>query len=212
MKRTAIVSIAVVAAAIVIAVAAGIYGIGKGSGNVEAACPSSPGVARELAGLNTGAIAAFSFTERQEQIAALSFDDASGKRRTLAEWKDKVVLLNLWATWCAPCREEMPALKALQEGLGGPQFEVVPVSIDLGTAEKPKKFYDDNALAALPFFHDGKMTPFNELKKRSLAFGMPTTLLVGRDGCVIGTLNGPADWNSDEAKALVKKAVSIVRP
>ncbi len=195
------------AALVIIAIAAGIYGIGKGSGNVATACTSSPEIAKQMAGLNTGAVAAFSFTERLEDISAVSFDDLQGKRRTLSEWKDRVVLLNLWATWCAPCREEMPALKALQEGLGGKDFEVVPVSIDIGTAQKPKNFYVENDLSALPFFHDGKMAPFNDLKKRSLAFGMPTTLLVGRDGCVIGALNGPADWASDEAKALVGKAI-----
>jgi hypothetical protein len=101
----------------------------------------------------------------------------------------------------------MPALDALQKELGGDAFDVVPVSIDLGTNDKPKAFYAETGLVALPLFHDGKMGVFNTLKKQSLAFGMPTTILVDKEGCVVGSMSGPANWASPQAVALVRKAI-----
>jgi thiol-disulfide isomerase/thioredoxin len=202
-------TIALVLAA-VIALAGGVYVIGRGSGNVATAggCEAVPADAARLDGANTGAVAAFTLADRPVDVGALSFVDASGAKKSLSDWKGKVVLLNLWATWCVPCREEMPALQALQQQAGGPDFEVVPVSVDLGTADKPKKFYADHDLSGLGFFHDGTMGVFNALKKESLAFGMPATLLIDRNGCVLGSLNGPADWAGAEARALVDRALA----
>jgi thiol-disulfide isomerase/thioredoxin len=191
----------------ILAVVAGIYVIGRGSGNVDAGlCEPSLSAAAALRGLNIGPVAAFVPQEKPVSLAGLAFDDAAGSRRSLAQWQGRTVLLNLWATWCAPCREEMPSLLALQAGLGGDQFEVVPVSIDLGGPEKPQNFYAENNLAGLGFFHDGKLGVFNELKRQGLAFGMPVSLLIDRNGCVLGSLNGPADWASSEAKALISKS------
>lgn len=199
------------AALAIIALAGGVYVIARGSGNVAAAagCEAALEQAALLNGANTGAVAAFTIVDRPVDVGALAFTDASGAGKSLADWKGRVVLLNLWATWCAPCREEMPSLQALQQQSGGPDFEVVPVSVDLGTDEKPKKFYADNNLSGLGFFHDGTMGVFNALKKESLAFGMPATLLIDRNSCVMGVLNGPADWASPEALALVERATGL---
>ncbi len=202
------VTIAAALAAILV-VAGGIYVIGPWSGNAgretAGSCNGVLDRAARLNGVNTGAVAAFTPVEKQVDASALSFDDANGGRKSIGDWKGRFVLLNLWATWCVPCREEMPSLQALQQEKGSEAFEVVPVSIDLGTAEKPKKFYADNNLSGLGFFHDGTMGVFNALKKESLAFGMPATLLIDRQGCVLGSLNGPADWASADAKALVER-------
>jgi thiol-disulfide isomerase/thioredoxin len=199
------------ALAAILAVAGGIYVIGPWSGNAgrESAgnCEGAVKRAARLNGVNTGAVAAFTPAQKPVNVSALAFDDANGGRKSIADWNGRFMLLNIWATWCAPCREEMPSLQALQQEKGGDAFEVVPVSIDLGTAEKPKKFYADNNLSGLGFFHDGTMGVFNALKKESLAFGMPATLLVDPQGCVLGALNGPADWASADAKALVGKAM-----
>ena len=201
-------SIAVIVAGLLV-VAGGVYVILEGSGNVAGnACAASVARAAALNGANTGSVAAFVPLDKPVDAGSLSFEAGDGSHKTLSDWKGRVVLLNLWATWCAPCREEMPALQALQKELGGIDFEVVPVSVDLGSADKPKKFYAENDLLALGFFHDGSMGVFNVLKKQSLAFGMPTTLLIDRSGCVLGSLSGPADWASQEAKALVKRAIA----
>ena len=100
----------------------------------------------------------------------------------------------------------MPALQKLQVELGGDNFEVVPVSVDLGDDTKPKKFYKKAKLDNLPFYADGTMKVFEDLKKQGLAFGMPTTVIIDKDGCSLGILNGPAEWASDDAKALVRAA------
>jgi thiol-disulfide isomerase/thioredoxin len=195
------------ALAAIVVVAGGIYVIGPWSGNAggESAgnCNGALDRAARLNGVNIGAVAAFTPIEKPVNVSALAFDDVNGARKSLADWNGRFVLLNVWATWCVPCREEMPSLQALQKEKGSDAFEVVPVSIDLGTADKPKKFYAENNLSGLGFFHDGTMGVFNALKKESLAFGMPATMLIDRQGCVLGSLNGPADWASADAKALV---------
>jgi thiol-disulfide isomerase/thioredoxin len=197
------------ALAAILVVAGGIYVIGPWSGNAgpETAgnCDGALERAARLDGVNIGEVAAFTPAQKPVNVSALSFDDANGGRKSIADWNGRFVLLNVWATWCAPCREEMPSLQALQQEKGGENFEVVPVSIDLGTAEKPKKFYADNNLSGLGFFHDGTMGVFNALKKESLAFGMPATMLIDRQGCVLGSLNGPANWASADAKTLVER-------
>ncbi len=153
-----------------------------------------------------GPLAAFKALDRPISVAGLAFNDVDGKSRSLADWQGKTVLFNLWATWCAPCRAEMPALDALQKDLGGDKFEVVPVSVDLGTPHKPMKFYRDIGMKNAGFFHDGDLATLNVLKKAGLAFGLPATLLVSDRSCVLGTLNGPAEWHSNEAKALISAA------
>ena len=101
----------------------------------------------------------------------------------------------------------MPALDQLQADLGGDQFEVVLVSVDLGADDKPKKFYKDVGMQHASFYHDADLSTLNILKKEGLAFGLPATLLVDGSGCVLGALNGPAEWASDDAKKLIETAL-----
>ena len=101
----------------------------------------------------------------------------------------------------------MPALDQLQADLGGDNFEVVLVSVDLGADDKPKKFYKDVGMKHASFYHDPELSTLNALKKEGLAFGLPATLLVGGNGCVLGALNGPAEWASDDAKKLIETAL-----
>src|SRR5690606_2613626 len=109
------------------------------------------------------------------------------------------VLVNLWATWCVPCRKEMPALDALQAKLGAKDFEVVAVNIDTRDLDKPRAFYKDEGLHSLAFFSDSKAKVFQDLKSVGRALGMPTTVLVDGQGCEIASLAGPAEWASDDA-------------
>ena len=183
----------------------------SGGGNAVAAqassatCPVSDFASR-IEGLNVGEVAAFEPLAQPVDLNALAFQDRDGERRTIADFSGKSVLLNLWATWCAPCRKEMPELQALRDELGGADFEVVALSIDAGTPAKPKAFYVETGLTSLPFYHDGTMKSFVTLKKADLAPGLPTTMFIDAKGCARGVLKGAADWSSADAKALVRAA------
>ena len=139
---------------------------------------------------------------RRKRPPDLAFNDDNGARKTLADWRGKTVLFNLWATWCVPCRKEMPALDALQAKLGGPDFAVVAVNIDTRDLQKPKAWLKEVGIARLGYFADPSAKVFQDLKEAGKAFGMPTTLLIDGNGCEIATLAGPAEWASEDALKL----------
>lgn len=184
---------------------------GKSSVETQAAastkCAVDSALVEKLDAKASGQMAAFTVTDRPISVKSLSFSDAERKTTSLQDWAGRTVLLNLWATWCAPCRAEMPALEALNRELSGEAFEVVPVSVDLGDDSKPKAFYAEIGLRDLPFFHDADLGILNELKSQGLGYGLPTTLLIDGRGCVLGVLSGPAAWESDDAKALIRQAL-----
>ena len=157
-----------------------------------------------IAGLNTGELAAFVVHKTARNVPPITFIDDSKQERTLADWKGKIVLLNLWATWCAPCRKEMPGLDELKARLGGDQFDVVAVSIDRDGFDKAQKFLNKIKIKSLVLHIDETAKAATALK----AFGMPTTLLLNRQGKEIGRLTGPAEWNSDDAIRLIKAAIA----
>ncbi len=150
--------------------------------------------------LSTGHMAAFVFKASPEVLPPIKFLDARGSERSLAEFKGKTVLLNLWATWCAPCRKEMPALERLQQELGSGSFEVVAISVDRTGVEGARKFLDSIKTEKLTLFADPTLRVSSELR----AVGMPTTLLIDRVGREIGRLVGPAEWDSEDAKRLIR--------
>ncbi len=117
------------------------------------------------------------------------------------------MLVNLWATWCVPCRKEMPALDALEEKLGGPNFEVVAVNIDTRDPQKPLAFLKDAAVTHLAYYSDPSAKVFQDLKLAGKAFGMPTTLLVAPSGCELGIMAGPAEWASEDGVKLISAAI-----
>jgi thiol-disulfide isomerase/thioredoxin len=127
---------------------------------------------------------------------------------SLADFRGKVVLLNIWATWCVPCREEMPALDKLETKLGGKEFAVVAVNIDKGGPEKAASFLKETGATNLALYTDPSGKLFSVLK----AVGMPTTLLIDREGREIARLVGPADWASPEAVAVIEAAVVAPQP
>jgi thiol-disulfide isomerase/thioredoxin len=142
------------------------------------------------------------------QLPDLAFEDAEGKPKKLSDWRGKTVLVNLWATWCVPCRKEMPALDGLQAKLSGPNFEVVAINIDTRNPEKPLNFLKDANLTRLGYFTDRNAKVFQDLKAVGRALGMPTSVLVNGQGCEIATISGPAEWDSEDAIKLIKAAVS----
>ncbi len=153
--------------------------------------------------LATGEMGTFVFRKTPEPLPEFTFADADGKSRTIADWKGKVVLLNLWATWCAPCRKEMPALDRLQKDLGGDKFEVVALSVDRQGAPASKKFLEETKVANLKLFTESTSKSIGLIK----APGLPTTLLIDTEGREIGRLAGPAEWDSADAKRLIQSVL-----
>jgi thiol-disulfide isomerase/thioredoxin len=191
----------------VIAVLAGVYGIGRLRSNPAAAeCAPAVATASRIAPLVRGEVAALAVARTPFRLPDVTFKDGTGHEHTLADWRGRTVLLNLWATWCVPCRKEMPALDALQADLGGPKFDVVAVNIDTRDPQKPLNFLKDIGIAHLAYYADDSAKVFQELKAAGKAFGMPTTLLVDRSGCEIGEMAGPAEWASTDGIKLVSAA------
>jgi thiol-disulfide isomerase/thioredoxin len=137
-------------------------------------------------------------------LADFTFSDGNGAEHKLSDFRGKVVLVNLWATWCAPCKIEMPGLNRLQGKLGGEAFTVLPISLDFGGPEKPKGFLETNKLNHLGLYQ----SPSTKLMQHFGAPGLPYTVLVDRKGREIARLAGPAEWDSPEAVALIKDVIA----
>ncbi len=134
-------------------------------------------------------------------IANVEFEDGKGRKRSLADFRGKVVLLNIWATWCGPCREEMPTLDHLQSQLGGTDFEVVALSIDRGGQAVVKSFFDEINVQRLAIYVDATA----EAGVKLGIIGVPTTLLLDQTGREIGRVTGPAEWDSSEVIDVIRR-------
>lgn len=137
-------------------------------------------------------------------LAAISFADEHGNSLTLDRWRGKVVLLNVWATWCAPCRHEMPTLDRLQAMLGSERFEVMALSIDRAGVGVVRRSFDEIGIRHLGIFIDETMKVSRDLK----IFGLPATLLIGPDGRELGRLIGPAEWDTAEMVAFFESVIA----
>lgn len=146
----------------------------------------------------------FVLLDKPSPVAAITFDDAEGHARNLADFKGKVLVLNVWATWCVPCRTEMPTLDRLQARLGGTDFDVLPISIDRGGIETIRKFYSDIGIHNLPMYVDSS----GQVLRQVRALGLPTTLLVDRAGQEIGRIVGPTGWDAPEMVEFLKPLIA----
>jgi thiol-disulfide isomerase/thioredoxin len=144
--------------------------------------------------------AGFAVHESPRPLPDIQFENGEGDAISLADCRGKVVLLNIWATWCAPCRREMPTLERLQAELGGPDFEVVALSIDRKGLAVVKEFYEELGLQELGMYVDASGKASRELS----ALGVPTTLLIDREGNELGRLAGPAEWDSPEMVSFIR--------
>lgn len=182
----------------------GVYLTQGPNDNVLTGAPTS----QSTDALNTGEMTSFEFTENPGPLPEIAFQDGAGKTISLEDFKGKAVLVNLWATWCAPCREEMPSLDRLQGALGGEAFEVIALSLDRGGAEPSKKFLDKLKVKHLKLYVDPKARSSRPLK----AVGMPTSILFDPQGKEIGRLVGTAEWDSEDAQRLVKSVLPKTTP
>jgi thiol-disulfide isomerase/thioredoxin len=172
-----------------------------------ALCEAKAGKAKTVADAATGEVAAMLPANPPQSLKDRAFNSPDGKPMRLADREGKTLLVNLWATWCAPCRAEMPALNTLQKEMGSDKFEVVAVNVDTGDDDKPKKFLAEIGVDSLGFYRDNTLDLFNELKKKGLALGLPVTLLVDPEGCLLANMNGPAEWAGKDAKHLIEMAL-----
>lgn len=171
-------------------------------------CKAAVATAQRIAPLAHGEVAALTMATAPLKLPDLAFEDAEGKPKKLSDFRGKTLLVNLWATWCVPCRKEMPALDELQGKLAGPSFEVVAINIDTRDPEKPKTFLKEANLVRLGYFSDPKAKVFQDLKAIGRALGMPTSVLVDPQGCEIATIAGPAEWASEDALKLIRAATA----
>jgi thiol-disulfide isomerase/thioredoxin len=189
---------------------AAIYAIGglRANAVIEAECRPAVARAQRLGPLTRGEVAAVAVSPEPRHLPELHFRNAAGDPQTLADWRGRVVLLNLWATWCVPCRKEMPTLDRLKAELGSAAFDVIAVNIDTRDPEKPRAWLAETGMRHLAYYADPTAKVFQDLKLAGRAFGMPTTFIVDRRGCELGSLAGPADWSSEDALTLLKAALA----
>ena len=197
--------IAVLAGAVLL-IAGAVYLIGQGGGNPDAPAPSGAYAALDAAA--TGEVANFTPKPAPAALPEVGFRDAQGRETSLAGFRGKLVLLNLWATWCAPCREEMPELDALQAELGGERFEVVALSVDSSGPEAVAAFLEKVGVSHLALYHD----PSAKANFTLGAFGLPTTILISPEGEELGRMAGPAPWAGADARGLIEEALRLYAP
>ena len=155
-----------------------------------------------------GQLAALNGTGEGRGYADLSFADAAGKPMTLADFKGKKLLVNFWASWCIPCRAEMPALAAIAAKYNSDQFAMVPINFDVGAdgLMKAEKFLVDNKIEGVPLYQ-APITAFQRLQQQAVALGLPTTLLLDEKGCELAVLQGPAEWDSADGHAVIETLI-----
>lgn len=168
-------------------------------------CVPQPLAAKAIDAAAQGALAALNPTATGRGYADLKFEDGVGNPHTLKEFEGKTLLVNFWASWCLPCRAEMPALDALAKKLNGPNFMVLPINLDIGASglAKAKAFLAKIHVPNLPIYADPTFKAFDRLKSEAVSLGLPTSLLLDRKACEIAVLQGPAKWDSADGVRVI---------
>jgi thiol-disulfide isomerase/thioredoxin len=202
--RRRFVLVPVVGALAAIAAAAVLYETARPAGKAASDCPAdSARLAAKLAPLARDDLAALTVASEPRRAEQFAFEREDGGKLTLADFRGRAVLLNLWATWCIPCRAEMPALDRLQAAKGDQGFEVVAVNVDTARLERRAAFLDSVGVKALARYADPSGDAFETLRRDGKALGLPVTLIIDKDGCEVGAVEGGIKWDSAEAQALV---------
>ena len=157
----------------------------------------------DLTALSVGQMAMIELIEEPEEAPQTAFQDRAGAAVSFGDFKGKVVLANFWATWCAPCVAEMPSLEVLEANLGSADFGVIAISLDRQGYEVMDPFFIEIGLELLPSYLDRS----NRLSLEVGAIGLPTTILIDRDGRMIARMVGPAEWSSPEAAAFIQRVI-----
>lgn len=175
------------------------------------ACPLQKELGTAIGDAAQGELAALNGTGTGRGYKDLTFVDAENKQHTLAEFAGKALLVNFWATWCVPCREEMPALNALAQKYDGDTFEVLPINLEIasGGFDKAKAFLAQANVPNLPLYVDATSAAWEKMKKEAVSIGLPTTLVLDGKGCELGVLQGPARWDSPDGDRVVQALIAL---
>ena len=179
--------------------------LGNGGAPQATECPVQAERAAKIDAAAIGQLAAMNGTGEGRGYADLAFTDAAGKPMTIADFAGKKLLVNFWASWCVPCRAEMPELDELAAKYNGDAFMVLPVNLDIGEGgqEKAKAFLAEGTFQNLPLYADATFKVFERLKQQAVAIGLPATILLDEKGCELGVLQGPANWDSQDAHNVI---------
>jgi thiol-disulfide isomerase/thioredoxin len=187
-----------------------LYGSGLLPGNMGGAlqpCTAAKPALARVDAASKGEVAAMQALPQARPAPEIRFKGPDGAETGLAALKGRLLLVNLWATWCAPCKAEMPALDSLQAQLGGPDFAVVAINVDTRNLDKPPEWLRQAGIHALPFYADpgGRVLP--AVQRDTQSPGLPTTMLIDAQGCTLGVMKGPAAWASPDGLALIRAAL-----
>ncbi|MDP2517082.1 TlpA disulfide reductase family protein [Shimia thalassica] len=160
-----------------------------------------------VAAMREGDMKKLNFHPELRKVSEKTFDAENGTKMTLADYEGQYVLLNFWATWCAPCRKEMPMLSDLQAEFGGDDFQVVTLATGRNAPPAMKKFFDEIGVDNLPLHRD----PQSAVARDMAVLGLPVTALIDRNGNEIARLTGDADWSSDNAKAILRNVIGATQ-
>lgn len=152
-----------------------------------------------LEALRDGHMKKLIFHSAPKPVSTATFQSADGTSMTLGDLKGKVTLLNFWATWCAPCRKEMPSLQALQNEFGGSRFQVVTVATGRNPPAAIRRFFAEVGVTSLPKHTDARQS----LARDMGVFGLPISVLINENGQEIARLRGDADWHSTSARTII---------
>ncbi len=201
-----IAGLAVVAAAI----AGGVF-VYNGSTATAKECPVQAERAAAIDAAATGELAALNGTGEGRGYAALALQDASGAPTTLSQFAGKKLLVNFWASWCVPCREEMPELEELAAEYNSDAFMVLPINLDIGASgiDKARAFLAGYDWPNLPLYADPTFKAFDRLKAEAVTVGLPTTLVLDEKGCELAVLQGPARWASEDGRRVIEALVAL---
>ena len=199
-------------AAVVVVVAGSIAAwLVLGNAGTANECPLQPAAAQIVDAAAVGELAALNGTGEGRGYSDMAFRDEAGTAMSVADFGGKFLLVNFWASWCVPCREEMPALDAVATEFNSDKFMVLPVNLDIGESglEKAQDFLDEGQFQNLPLYADNSFAAFERLKREAVAIGLPATLLLDPEGCELAVLQGPAEWHGEDGKAVIEALIGL---
>ncbi len=186
-----------------------LYGSGSNLSNLVASrpCAEADATIARVAPQARGQVAAFDVAQAPRLAPDLRFKNPDGAETDLSAMRGRALLVNLWATWCGPCKAEMPALDRLQKELGDERFQVVALNVDTRNLDKVPAWLAENGIDHLPAYTDPSGRALPAIQQHTGTAGLPTTLLIDAKGCELGVIKGPADWASEDGKRLIRAAL-----